>query len=75
MGSCSNGPKVRIEISTPAQGGVAWYDENTGQSGFTPYSQTDKHVCFTPTDLQTLMDYCGLSGSPQAKQLLEVIKK
>lgn len=40
-------------------GGMNYSDSRTGASGFVPYSQTDKMICFSSSDLQTLIDYCG----------------
>lgn len=58
---CGAGPKVTVYISDPSQGGMQFYNENTGQSGFVAYSETDKFVAFNPADAQMLIDYCKLS--------------
>jgi hypothetical protein len=59
LSSCNEGPKVRVNVSNPSAGGMDYYDEALEQSGFTPYEATNKYICFTPTDLQTLLNYCG----------------
>jgi hypothetical protein len=60
MASCGNGPKVTVYVSDPEAGGMEFYNENTGKSGFVKYAETKDYVCFTGTDLQTLMNYCGI---------------
>lgn len=42
-----------------AGGGMVYSDASTNQSGFVPYYKTDKLICFTPTDAQTLLSYCN----------------
>lgn len=61
---CSNGPNVSIYISTPKSNGMNWANASTGQQGFVPYSSTDKYVCMTPTDAQTLFSYCRSAENP-----------
>lgn len=61
VGSCANGPKVTVYLSDPAMSGMEFYNQNTKQSGFVNYSDTDKFVCFNPNDAQTLLNYCAVS--------------
>lgn len=56
---CEVGPKVTVYISDPDRGGMEYYDAQ-GNSGFVPYSVTDKYVAFSPADAQTLLNYCGI---------------
>jgi len=58
--SCGKGPKVTVYISDPDANGMEYYNENTGTSGFVPYSSTDKFFCLNETDTQTLLNYCGV---------------
>ena len=58
VSECSQGPEMAIYISTPKSGGMNYYDPVSDKSGFIPYSQTDKFICLTPTDAQTLFNYC-----------------
>lgn len=60
IANCGNGPKVRVYLSDPANGGMEFHDETSGEDGFVPYSQTDKFVALSQADAQTLFNYCGL---------------
>lgn len=60
IASCGSGPKITVYLSDPANGGMEFYNENTGEKGFVDYSKTEKFVAMTPTDAQTLFNYCGL---------------
>lgn len=63
MNSCStNGPKVTVYISNPVAGGMDFSDA-AGTKGFVEYPKTDKFVCLTPIDTQTLLNYCGIQTS------------
>lgn len=60
ISSCGNGPKVIVYISDPTRLGMEYYNENTGQGGFVPYSETDKFVCLNQTDMNAMLNYCGV---------------
>jgi len=60
IASCGNGPKVTVYLSDPANGGMEFYDEHTGQKGFIPYSETEKFIAFNQADASTLFNYCRL---------------
>lgn len=62
---CGNGPKVKVYISDPTQNGMEFYDENTGEKGFVPYSQTTNFIAFDETDAQALFEYCNLNKTNQ----------
>lgn len=59
IGSCANGPQIRVHVSDPASGGMQYFDEKTSDKGFILYKDTDNYVCFTPSDAQALLSYCG----------------
>lgn len=61
IGQCSNGPKVSVYISNPGAGGMDFANQATGEQGFIPYNQTDRFICFLPTDAETLLNYCGVN--------------
>lgn len=63
------GPELTIFISNPGMGGMDFHNPRTGTSGFLDYSLTDKFTCLTPTDTQTLLNYCG--GMPQLRSQIE----
>jgi hypothetical protein len=58
--SCASppGPRLTVHVSDPSRGGMDYFDSRKEQRGFIPYSQTDKLVCFSPTDLEALLTYC-----------------
>lgn len=60
---CS-GPNVTVYTSAPNFGGMEWANATSGLKGFIPYSSTDKFTCFTPDDLQTILNYCRSSQNP-----------
>ena len=66
LNNCGNGPQVSVFISDPAAGGLDGYNEATQQSSFVPYANSDKYVCFTPTDAQSLLDNCSQTTSAVA---------
>lgn len=53
------GPKVTVYISDPKSSAMEFYDEKTGESGNLDFSKTDKFVCFNPSDIEILLNYCG----------------
>lgn len=57
---CGSGPKITVYLSDPSQGGMEYFDENSGVKGFVNYSETDKFICMNKADAQTLYNYCGL---------------
>lgn len=59
--TCQTGPKVTVYISNPARGGMDFSNNLTGEKGFVPYSKTDKYVALTPTDAETLLNWCEVS--------------
>lgn len=59
LSSCGHGPKVTVCVSDPAVGGFDCYNENTGKSSFLAYAGSDKYVAFSPTDAQTLLNFCS----------------
>lgn len=59
LSSCGHGPKVTVCVSDPAAGGFDCYNENTQQSSFMAYAASDKFVAFSPTDAQTLLNFCN----------------
>lgn len=61
-GCPKDGPQVTVYTSTPASGGMN-YSDPKGNKGLKPYSQTDKYICFTPTEAQTLLNYCEAKGA------------
>lgn len=64
---CKTGPKVRVYLSDPAKGGMEFYDQNTDVGGFVNYAETNKFICFTPGDMQTLLNYCGTPAEASKK--------
>ncbi len=70
ISGCGNGPKVSVYLSNPEVGGMDFYDPNAGHGGFVPYSATDKFVCFTPPDAQTLVSACGIND----EKLAQIVK-
>ena len=60
IASCGSGPKVTVYLSHADANGMDYYNENTDESGFIKYSDTDKFVCFNQADAQTLFNYCSL---------------
>ena len=64
LSGCQNGPQVTVEISDPAAGGFQTFNQASGASGFLPYSQSEKHVCFPPADAQTLLNWCSQGVAP-----------
>lgn len=66
--TCSKGPKVSVYISNAARGGMDFMNEATGEKGFVAYPQTDKYVCLSPQDAETLLNYCNATKSSPAPQ-------
>lgn len=64
FGGCKNGPDVTIYISDPKERGMEYSNDDGTVQGFVPYEHTDKFVCFTPGDAQTLINFCGASKAP-----------
>lgn len=57
--ACVSGPQLRVHVSDPAKGGMDWADQRvTPNTGFTAYIDTNNFVCFTPDDMQQLINYC-----------------
>ena len=65
LSSCGTGPKVTVFVSDPAAGGLDGYNEATQQSVFVTYANSDKFVCFTPPDAQSLLDKCAQTSTKQ----------
>ena len=63
--SCAGGPLITVCISDPAKGGFDCYDEQTKINSFLAYADSDKFVAMSPTDAQTLANYC--SQAPKVK--------
>ncbi len=60
LSNCAGGPKVTVCLSNPKMMGMNCFSETTGQPSFLPYMDTNKFVCFNPTDAQTLLNFCGM---------------
>jgi hypothetical protein len=56
---CSTGPKVTVCVSDTKSGGFECYDERTGQKYFMDYKDSEKYIALSPTDAQTLFQYCS----------------
>lgn len=67
--SCANGPKVTVYVSNPNAGGMD-YSDTSGNKGFIEFYKTDKFVCFTPPDMETMLNYCGVNKQ-MASQLVQ----
>ena len=67
LSSCGNGPQVTVYVSDPAVGGLDGYNEATQKSSFVTYANSDKFVCFTPTDAQSLLSNCAQTPTNVAK--------
>lgn len=64
LSNCGGGgPKISVFISDPKVGGLDGYDEATQKASFVKYADSDKYVCFTPTDAQTLLSSCAQAST------------
>jgi hypothetical protein len=63
VGSCANGPEVKIYSSQPDKGGLVRAQANE----FIPYQQTKDFLCLTPSDAEALLNYC-LSPTDEKKK-------
>lgn len=60
LSSCGHtGPKIAVCVSNPSNDGFECYDERTQKSYHLNYSDSDKYVALSPTDAQTLFNFCG----------------
>lgn len=63
LAACTTaGPKVIIYVSNPKLGGM-----DTSEKSFVNYDKTDKFICLSPTDAQTLLSYCSAKGQSSGK--------
>lgn len=67
----ASGPLLKVYLSDPTIGGMDFYDEKTGKSGFVYYSDTDKFICLDQVDTQTLLNYCGIKQPQEEEELLK----
>lgn len=63
----SSGPGLTIYMSDPGMGGMEFHNPRTGISGFIDYASTAKFTCLSPTDTQTLLNYCGGVAQPRSQ--------
>lgn len=61
LDACKQGPVVTVYLSDPARAGMESYNSLTNVPGFSLYKDTDKFVCFNPTDAETLFNYCSVN--------------
>lgn len=57
--ACANGPRVTVYVADPPNNQFESYNEQTGAKTIVPWSQGNKFICLSPTDAQTLLNYCG----------------
>lgn len=64
LSSCgTDAPKVTGCLVDAPANGCDCYNEATGQSFFLTLAQCDKYVAFSPTDAQTLLNFCSAPGN------------
>lgn len=61
--ACKKGPQVTVYVSDPARSGMEFYNFATKEGGFVEFPRTDKFVCLTPTDAETLFNYCSVNAT------------
>jgi hypothetical protein len=59
---CKDGPKVDVFVSDPARGGMSGVDKNE-RPIFVKYEHSENFLCFKPSDVETILNYCKLKAS------------
>lgn len=57
--SCGHGPLIDVCVSYPPSGGLVCVDKQ-GQKYLKIYAETQGYVAFSPEDIKTLLNYCGI---------------